>query len=136
MGKHLKFISSKYLNKYTSACKINWLEVFHKLRLKANFTIEDFEYYLIALYPALQQGVVSSRADYEYDFDEDYDYDDESGFDVCTKCGRDYDQIDKAYQSCSKCGWDEEKQKWGEKREPTDEDYMNGDADILTGRWW
>ena len=84
--------------------------------------------------PALQQGDVSSRADYEDDFDEDYD--DERGFDSCNKCGRDYDEIDKEYQSCSKCGWDEDKKVWGEKREPTDEDYMNGDADILTGRWW
>jgi|ERR1035438_2124137 ribosomal protein L37E len=67
-------------------------------------------------------------------FDEDYD-DEFDGFDSCPKCGRDYDEIDKEYQSCSKCGWDEDKKTWGEKREPTDEDYMNGDADILTGRW-
>lgn len=82
----------------------------------------------------MEQDDVSSIADYEDDFDEDCD--DERGYDNCTKCGRDYNALDKEYQSCSKCGWDEEKQKWGEKQEPTDEDYMNGDADILTGRWW
>ena len=60
----------------------------------------------------------------------------EAAYHDCPKCGRSYDEIDYEYQSCSKCGWDEENQKWGETREPSDEDYMNGDADILTGRWW
>jgi ribosomal protein L37E len=71
------------------------------------------------------------------DFDEDYFEDDEEAtHHDCPKCGRTYDEIDYEYQACSKCGWDEDKQKWGESREPSDEDYMNGDADILTGRWW
>jgi hypothetical protein len=48
MGKHLKFISSEYLDRYSSKCKIDWLEVFHKLRSKSRYTTEDFEYYLIA----------------------------------------------------------------------------------------
>jgi Fic family protein len=48
MGKRLKFISSGYLEIYTSKCKIDWLEVFHKLRSKSGITTEDFEYYLIA----------------------------------------------------------------------------------------
>ena len=58
MGKHLKFISSEYLDKYTSKCKIDWLEVFHKLRSKSSFTTEDFEYYLIAssLYSSKIEG--------------------------------------------------------------------------------
>lgn len=73
------------------------------------------------------------------DLEEEY-YDDEyyenQPHENCPKCGRDYDDIDFDYQSCSKCGWDEAEQKWGETREPSDEDYENGDADILTGRWW
>ena len=58
MGKHLKFISSEYLDVYSSKCKIDWLEVFHKLRSKSNFTTEDFEYYLIAssLYSSKIEG--------------------------------------------------------------------------------
>ncbi|HMS50683.1 MAG: Fic family protein [Sphingobacteriales bacterium] len=58
MGKHLKFISFKYLEKYSSACKINWLAVFHKLRAKSIFTADDFEYYIIAssLYSSKIEG--------------------------------------------------------------------------------
>jgi hypothetical protein len=58
MGKHLKFISSQYLDSYSSKCKINWLEVFHKLRSKSTFTTDDFEYYLIAssLYSSKIEG--------------------------------------------------------------------------------
>lgn len=57
--------------------------------------------------------------------------------DSCPSCQRSYDDIDFDYQSCSKCGWDAEKEKFNPsiKREPTDDDYMAGDADILTGRW-
>ncbi len=58
MGKHLKFISSEYLDKYSLRCKIDWLEVFHKLRSKSTFTTDDFEYYLIAssLYSSKIEG--------------------------------------------------------------------------------
>jgi hypothetical protein len=58
MGKHLKFISSEYLDSYSSKCKIDWLVVFHKLRAKSIFTIDDFEYYLIAssLYSSKIEG--------------------------------------------------------------------------------
>lgn len=58
MGKHLKFISSEYLETYSSKCKINWLDMFHKLRAKSDFTAEDFEYYLIAssLYSSKIEG--------------------------------------------------------------------------------
>ncbi|GDX50635.1 hypothetical protein LBMAG26_14940 [Bacteroidota bacterium] len=58
MGKHLKFISSKFLDKYSSKYNIDWLEVFHKLRSKSSFTSEDFEYYLIAssLYSSKIEG--------------------------------------------------------------------------------
>lgn len=71
----------------------------------------------------------------EQALEEPYEYDEEDEAHDCPKCGRTYDDIDYDYQSCSKCGWDEDKKKWGEKREPTEADYLCGDADILTGRW-
>lgn len=56
----------------------------------------------------------------------------------CPRCGRYLDEIDFEYQSCSKCGYDIEKKKFNPKikREPTEDDFLNGDADILTGRWY
>lgn len=55
------------------------------------------------------------------DLEEEY-YDDEyyenQPHENCPKCGRYYDDIDFDYQSCSKCGWNEAEQKWGEAREP------------------
>ena len=54
---------------------------------------------------------------------------------TCPNCNRSYDEIDFDYQSCSKCGWDAENECWGTSRMPIDEDYLNGDADILTGDW-
>lgn len=58
MGKHLVLISAEYLETYIMKCKIDWLEVFHKLRAKSDFTTEDFEYYLIAssLYSSKIEG--------------------------------------------------------------------------------
>lgn len=58
MGKHLKFISSDYLESYSLKCKIDWLEVSRKLRSKLEFAAEDFEYYLIAssLYSSKIEG--------------------------------------------------------------------------------
>lgn len=54
----------------------------------------------------------------------------------CPKCGCTYDDIDFDYQHCSKCAWDADKKAFsGRARKPTDEDYLNGDADILTGQW-
>lgn len=66
--------------------------------------------------------------------DEDYD----EAFEFCPSCQRHYDQIDYEYQSCSKCGWDAEDKKFYSeiRREPSDEDYLAGDADILTGQWY
>lgn len=67
------------------------------------------------------------------------DFDDETdeGYSDCPMCSRHYDEIDREYQSCSKCGWDAAENKpSGYKRKPTNDDYMNGDADILTGRWY
>lgn len=58
MEKHVKLISSEYLETYTSQCKIDWLEALDKLRSKSGFTTEDFEYYLIAssLYSSKIEG--------------------------------------------------------------------------------
>jgi Fic family protein len=58
MAKRLKFISPAYLEAYSAKCKIDWLDVFHKLRSKSEFSSEDFEYYLIAssLYSSKIEG--------------------------------------------------------------------------------
>lgn len=70
--------------------------------------------------------------------DDEY-YDDEfyegQPLESCPKCGRSYDDIGFDYQYCKACGWDAEKETWGETREPEQADYEMGDADILTGRW-
>lgn len=69
---------------------------------------------------------------------EDFDFEDYyegEPYESCPKCGRSYDDIDFDYQSCSKCGWDVDKAKYGKRRDPDDEDYMNGEADIITGEW-
>ncbi len=70
--------------------------------------------------------------------DDYYDDDEDCICENCPRCGRHYVDIDFDYQSCSKCGWDEDKQKYSAKIkiEPTYDDYLNGDADILTGRWY
>lgn len=55
----------------------------------------------------------------------------------CPMCMRTYDDIDFDFQCCSKCGWDAENETYSSEiaRNPTEEDYINGDADILTGEW-
>jgi len=63
------------------------------------------------------------------------DFDEEQMRDYCPNCGRGYDEIDYNYQSCSKCGYDAENECYGTTRMPSDEDYLNGEADILTGDW-
>jgi len=65
--------------------------------------------------------------------DELYDY---NSYSDCPKCGRPYDEIGHEYQFCKACGWDAENEKFEKPIEPTDSDYLNGDADILTGRWY
>lgn len=80
-------------------------------------------------------GAVSGSTDSQEDWYDDEYYEGQPHED-CPKCGRSYDHIDFDYQSCSKCGWDAENEKWTEAREPSDDDYLNGDADILTGRWY
>lgn len=70
--------------------------------------------------------------DYDDDFYENQPYEN------CPKCGREYDDIDFDYQCCSKCGWDAEKKKYvpSIRRYPDEDDYISGDADILTGEWY
>lgn len=80
-------------------------------------------------------GDVSGSAESNEELFYDDEYYEEQPHEDCPKCGRRYDHIDLYYQSCSKCGWDAENEKWTEAREPSDDDYLNGDADILTGRW-
>ncbi len=55
----------------------------------------------------------------------------------CPSCQRDYDEIDCDFQCCSKCGWDVEDKDYKPHvvRHPSNEDYLNGDADVLTGEW-
>jgi len=67
------------------------------------------------------------------DFDDEYM--EQQPHEYCPNCGRTYDDIDFDYQTCSKCGWDSEKEEFTEKAKPSSEDFENGDADILTGQW-
>jgi Fic family protein len=58
MPKHLKLISTEYLQQYSDKVNVDWLEVFNKLKAKNKFTLEDFEYYLLAssLYSSKIEG--------------------------------------------------------------------------------
>ena len=38
MGKHLKLLSVEYLQEYSNKVKIDWFEVFNKLKAKTQFT--------------------------------------------------------------------------------------------------
>jgi len=74
-------------------------------------------------------------------YDDDYydaEWEEMQPHEDCPRCGRHLDEIDFDYQSCSKCGYDIEEKKYNAKlkREPTEDDYLNGDADILTGQWY
>lgn len=68
--------------------------------------------------------------------DRDREWEEMQPLEICPKCGRDYDDIGFDYQYCKACGWDAEKNEFGKSIEPTEDDYLNGDADILTGRWY
>jgi len=70
--------------------------------------------------------------------EQDYDAEWEAmqPYESCPTCGRDYDDIGFDYQYCKKCGWDAEKGQFDKSMEPTEDDYLNGDADILTGEWF
>ena len=72
--------------------------------------------------------------------EEDYydDYLENESYEDCPNCSRTYSHIDYDFQSCSKCGWDAEKEIFSKDAliDPDEDDFMNGDADILTGRWY
>lgn len=79
-------------------------------------------------------GVGSSAGNEDENYYDDEYYESQPHED-CPKCGRTYDDIDFDYQTCSKCGWDSEYEKFGESREPDEDDFMKGDADLLSGHW-
>jgi Fic family protein len=58
MGKHLQLVSSEYLEAYSLQCTVDWQEASRKLQAKAVFSVEDFEYYLLAssLYSSKIEG--------------------------------------------------------------------------------
>ena len=58
MGKHLTLISLEYLQEYSNKVNVDWLDVFNKLKAKTQFTLEDFEYYIISssLYSSKIEG--------------------------------------------------------------------------------
>jgi hypothetical protein len=58
MGKHLKIISTDYLQEYSKKVNVDWFEIFNKLKAKKQFTYEDFEYYIISssLYSSKIEG--------------------------------------------------------------------------------
>ena len=48
MSKHLKILTSQYLDDYSSKLSIDWLAIFNALKSKKKYTSEDFEYYIQA----------------------------------------------------------------------------------------
>ena len=77
-----------------------------------------------------------TTADIHVNYDLDDDYDDDDPLDCCPKCGRDYDEFGADFQYCKACGWDEENKKWDKPIEPTGDDFMAGEADLLTRKWY
>lgn len=63
------------------------------------------------------------------------EWEDMQPYEICPKCGRHYSELEHEYQYCYQCGWDADLKKFGMPIEPSQSDYDNGDADILTGRW-
>ncbi len=93
------------------------------------------QFVLMGLYVLSQINHENSKDKKAMNYEDYEDYEDEC-YSACPKCGRSYDEIDYEYQICKACGWDAEKNTFSEKIEPTAQDYMNGDADILTGQWY
>jgi Fic family protein len=58
MGKHLKLISTEFLQEYSNKVNVDWFEVFNMLKAKSQFSLEDFEYYIISssLYSSKIEG--------------------------------------------------------------------------------
>jgi Fic family protein len=58
MAKHLKLISPEYLEEYSSKVDIDWSALANILKAKTQFSIDDFEYYIISssLYSSKIEG--------------------------------------------------------------------------------
>jgi Fic family protein len=58
MEKHLKLVSEEYFSEYSNNVKVGWVEIINKLKEKSQFTLEDFEYYIISssLYSSKIEG--------------------------------------------------------------------------------
>ena len=72
--------------------------------------------------PQLNIGAVSNSAasQQEPNWEDEDLYDDEYCADTeCEKCGRNYNEIDYEFQSCSKCGWDASGGTWTKPIEPS-----------------
>lgn len=48
MGKHLKLISTEYLQEYSNKVKVDCFDILSKLKNHIKFSLEDFEYYTIS----------------------------------------------------------------------------------------
>ncbi|MCD6013220.1 MAG: fic family protein [Flavipsychrobacter sp.] len=48
MANKLTFISPEYLKPYSVKCHADWLKVSNNLKSRSNYSIEDFDYYIIA----------------------------------------------------------------------------------------
>ena len=58
MPQKLQLISADYLPEYSKRVEVDWLQVFHRFHSKPAFSVEDFEYYIIAssLYSSKIEG--------------------------------------------------------------------------------
>ena len=58
MEKYFKLISTEHLQEYSKKVKVDWLEIFNKLKSKSQFSLKDFEYYIISssLYSSKIEG--------------------------------------------------------------------------------
>jgi len=58
MKKNLKLISTEYLEEYSNKVGVDLFEIFNKLEIKNQFSLEDFEYYIISssLYSSKIEG--------------------------------------------------------------------------------
>ena len=61
MKKRLKLISVEYLQEYSNLVEVDWFDAVNMLKAKTQFSLEDFEYYIIAssLYSSNIEGIPS-----------------------------------------------------------------------------
>ena len=48
MAKALTLISQEYMEQYSAHCNIEWRKIAGRMKTRSNYTINDFEYYIIA----------------------------------------------------------------------------------------